>query len=135
MVPPASDRIPPVPPYSGSHHSTPNFKYAALMLSGRPFHAVLLVCRLASVVLQPRLCRNTHGLGSSAFARHYLRNHFCFLFLQVLRCFSSLRSPHFRGNRSSTYWVPPFGYLWISGYLHLPTAFRSLSRPSSPLRA
>ena len=33
------------------------------------------------------------GLGSCAFARHYLRNHFCFLFLQVLRCFSSLRSP------------------------------------------
>ena len=30
------------------------------------------------------------GLGCSAFARHYLRNHYCFLFLQVLRCFSSL---------------------------------------------
>lgn len=30
-----------------------------------------------------------HGLGSSAFARHYLRNHSCFLLLQVLRCFSS----------------------------------------------
>ena len=29
------------------------------------------------------------GLGSCAFARHYLRNHFCFLFLRVLRCFSS----------------------------------------------
>ena len=42
-------------------------------------------------VLQPRACRNTPGLGSSAFARHYLRNHCCFLFLQVLRCFSSLR--------------------------------------------
>ena len=44
-------------------------------------------------VLQPRACRDTPGLGSSAFARHYLRNHCCFLFLQVLRCFSSLRSP------------------------------------------
>jgi hypothetical protein len=29
------------------------------------------------------------GLGSSAFARHYSRNHSCFLFLGVLRCFSS----------------------------------------------
>ena len=29
------------------------------------------------------------GLGSSAFARRYLRNHFCFLFLRLLRCFSS----------------------------------------------
>ena len=34
------------------------------------------------------------GLGSCAFARHYLRNHFCFLFLRVLRCFSSPGSPH-----------------------------------------
>ena len=38
----------------------------------------------------------------------------CFLFLQVLRCFSSLRLP---------------------GHLHLPEAYRSLSRPSSPPRA
>ena len=34
-----------------------------------------------------------HGLGSSCFARHYFRNRVFFLFLQVLRCFSSLRSP------------------------------------------
>ena len=31
------------------------------------------------------------GLGSSAFARRYLRNRSYFLLLQVLRCFSSLR--------------------------------------------
>jgi hypothetical protein len=31
-------------------------------------------------------------LASSAFARHYLRNHGCFLFLWVLRCFTSPRS-------------------------------------------
>ena len=35
----------------------------------------------------------TRGLGSSAFARHYSRNHCYFLFLRVLRCFSSPRSP------------------------------------------
>ena len=29
------------------------------------------------------------GLGCSPFARHYLGNHYCFLFLRVLRCFSS----------------------------------------------
>ena len=34
-----------------------------------------------------------YGLGCSAFARHYLQNHYCFLFLQVLRCFSSPRLP------------------------------------------
>ena len=33
------------------------------------------------------------GLGCSPFARHYWGNHFCFLFLRVLRCFSSPRSP------------------------------------------
>ncbi len=35
-------------------------------------------------------CKHT-GLGCSAFARRYLRNHYCFLFLQVLRWFTSLR--------------------------------------------
>ena len=44
------------------------------------------------VVLQPRSGRNHPGLGSSAFARHYLRNHCYFLLLRVLRCFSSPRS-------------------------------------------
>ena len=32
-------------------------------------------------------------------------------------------------------WVSPFGYLRINGYLLLPEAFRSLSRPSSALSA
>ncbi len=44
-----------------------------------------------NVVLQPHTCRNMCGLGSSPFARHYWGNHCFFLFLQVLRCFSSLR--------------------------------------------
>ena len=30
-----------------------------------------------------------YGLGSFPFARRYSENHFCFLFLQLLRCFSS----------------------------------------------
>ena len=37
-------------------------------------------------------CYNT-GLGSSPVARHYWGNHCYFLLLEVLRCFSSLRSP------------------------------------------
>ena len=39
-------------------------------------------------------CQLSHrcGLACSAFARHYLRNHGCFLFLWVLRCFTSPRS-------------------------------------------
>ena len=39
------------------------------------------------------------------------------------------------GSRGRPRWVAPFGNLRINGYLHLPTAYRSLSRPSSPLRA
>ena len=61
-----------------------------------------------------------------------------FLFLQVLRCFSSLRSPpHEKSadNSPSGCWVVPFGNLRIKGHLHLPGAYRSLSRPSSPPRA
>ena len=86
-------------------------------------------------VLQPQNCRNNFGLGSSLFARHYLGNHYYFLFLWLLRCFSSPGSLLFRDNMSSTCWVAPFGNLRIIGYLHLPEAYRSLSRPSSPPRA
>ncbi len=84
------------------------------------------------MVLLPRQCLNIIGLGCSAFARHYLRNHFCFLLLWVLRCFSSPRSPSLRNDWPSTSRVAPFGNLGIKGYLHLPQAYRSLSRPSSP---
>src|SRR5215204_7826216 len=44
-------------------------------------------------VRNTRRLSHAHGLASSAFARHYSRNHFCFLFLRVLRCFTSPRSP------------------------------------------
>ena len=38
-------------------------------------------------------------------------------------------------DRPSDGRVVPFGDLRIKGHLHLPGAFRSLSRPSSPVRA
>lgn len=85
--------------------------------------------------LQPQTCRDKPGLGCSAFARHYLRNHSCFLFLRVLRCFSSPGSLTLRCTVSSTQWVAPFGNLRINLYVPIPAAYRSLSRPSSPLRA
>ena len=61
-----------------------------------------------------------------------------FLFLGVLRCFSSPRLPLYTSctdNYPSGNWVVPFGNPWIKGYLLLPMAYRSLSRPSSPPRA
>ena len=48
---------------------------------------LLLAVSIDDTVRTPR--SKLHGLGSSAFARRYLRNHFCFLFLRLLRCFSS----------------------------------------------
>ena len=98
----------------------------------KAFH-LTLSCHV--VVLQPPCRLDDMGLGSSVFARHYLRNHFCFLLLWVLRCFSSPRSPPLRDDRPSACRVAPFGYPGIKGYLRLPRAFRSLSRPSSPPRA
>ena len=83
----------------------------------------------------------THsGLGSSAFARRYLRNRCFFLFLRVLRCFSSPGSLHtpmdsVHDDRSSSCRVPPFRHPRLNGYLLLPAAFRSLSRLSSALSA
>ena len=84
-------------------------------------------------VLQPPTRRNAPGLGYSPVARHYWGNHFCFLFLQVLRCFSSLRSPpHIADDRPSACRVVPFGCPRVNGHLRLSADFRSLSRPSSP---
>ena len=78
----------------------------------------------------------TPGLASSAFARRYLRNRVCFLFLRLLRCFSSAGSPRIPMYsvyvpRLFTVVVSQFGNLRIEAYLQLPAAYRSLSRPSS----
>ena len=61
----------------------------------------------------------------------------CFLFLRLLRCFSSPGWPHVlqHDNPTSSDWVDPFGHPRITPYLPVPAVFRSLSRPSSPLRA
>ena len=93
MVPPASDRIPPVPPYSGSLLSRTGLSPSADGLP-RPFRFTVLD---DFGVLLPRPRRNAAGLGSSPFARRYLGNHVCFLLLRVLRCFSSPGlPPHLR---------------------------------------
>ncbi len=81
-------------------------------------------------------CNLSHlrGLGSSAFARHYLRNHVCFLLLGVLRCFSSPGCPRqlpAAGTGPPGQWVPPFGHPRIHARVQLPVAFRRSPRPSS----
>jgi hypothetical protein len=65
-------------------------------------------------------------LASSDFARHYSRNHYCFLFLWVLRCFTSPRSlptPYFiqaQVTRHDSCWVTPFGNPRINASLPTP---------------
>jgi hypothetical protein len=57
-----------------------------------PRHRPLNVCGPAT----PGSPFESPGLGCSEFARHYYRNHGCFLFLRVLRWFTSpgsLRTP------------------------------------------
>ena len=100
--------------------------------------SVLLTRKVTYAVLTPE-CTHS-GLGSSGFARRYFRNRCFFLFLRLLRCFSSpgsLRTPmdSVHGDRSSSCRVSPFRYLRITSYLHFPVAFRSLSRLSSALSA
>ena len=99
---------------------------------------VLLDFRSLSAVRTPRC--TPRGLGFSAFARRYLRNRVFFLFLRVLRCFSSPGSLHtamylLYDTMGLPWWVSPFGYLRIIAYLRLPEAYRSLLRPSSALSA
>ena len=83
------------------------FTYAAVTLSGRPFQTVQLTLSYPSFhslshplpdrpvddcgPATPGSPCESPGLGSSDFARHYFRNHGCFLFLEVLRWFTSLR--------------------------------------------
>ena len=100
--------------------------------------AIQLPFKITSAVRTPQ-CTH-HGLGSSGFARRYFRNHCCFLFLRLLRCFSSPGSPRMPMYSAYGDWlfasrVSPFRHPWITGYLLLPTAFRSLSRLSSALSA
>ena len=141
MVPPDSHGISGVPCYLGYcsracvirlrgyhplRHRFPtdfdfNHKFLTLLPAGR----------LKRATPQPHTCNpcrvsHRYGLASSDFARHYSRNHFCFLFLWVLRCFTSPRSlhtPYFiqawvTGHDSSQ--VSPFGHPRITAWLPTP---------------
>ena len=73
------------------------------------------------------------------FRSPLLTESFRFLFLGLLRCFTSprLASPDYEFIRSITRcytsWVVPFGDPRIKACLRLPVAYRNLLRPSSPL--
>ena len=71
-----------------SARSLKNFAYGIVTLFDLPFKTVRLSFHVPRRGPYPGSI-STPGLGCSDFARHYSRNRFCFLFLRVLRCFSS----------------------------------------------
>jgi hypothetical protein len=90
MVLPASDGISRVPPYSGSTLRLWTFRLQGCYLLRPAFPDRFAYARRRVMsVLQPPTLKRTPGLGSSRFARRYSGNRVCFLFLRVLRCFSS----------------------------------------------
>ena len=63
MVPADSDRISRVPPYSGYHYPIKTYVYGIVTLYDRSFQNVPLRRYIHVVVLQPRRCLNSAGLG------------------------------------------------------------------------
>jgi hypothetical protein len=78
--------------------------------------------------------RSRMGLGCSPFARHYSGNHYCFLFLRLLRCFSSPGTRlqalcvQARDPLTLSEGVSPFGDLRVKGCL---PPHRSLSQAAT----
>jgi hypothetical protein len=125
MVPAVSDRITRVPPYSGAS-AVDNivFAYGAFTLCGRLFQnrsandAALTAgrCSFRSLVLQPPVS-NACRLALTKFGLFPVRSPLlreslvCFLFLEVLRCFTSLGSlyPAYAFSREST-GITPLGF-------------------------
>src|SRR5690606_1721937 len=123
------------------------FDYGVGTLYDWPFKTIrlysfvtLAVRQFRREVPQPRpcnACRLSHmiGLASSDFARHYSRNHCCFLFLWVLRCFTSPRSLYppyiFRreslGRLATPSGVSPFGNPRIKVRLSTPRGLSQIS--------
>ena len=152
MVLPGSRRVPRVPRYSGTGRGSLSLvAYGAVTLCRRSFQIVRLRDRFltprrhcsgakpgpATPPLQRLQTWHNDGLGCSLFARRYWGNRVCFLFLRVLRWFTSpgwLRHPMDSDGdlEDCPRGVAPFGNLRVKACLRLTEAYRSLPRPSSP---
>ena len=145
MVSPFSDRISRVPPYSRTLARITHTGLSPTMaLLSRRF-CLSHQCRWPG----PRSLATTCGVSVDVLSYGYLDvsvprvRHFTpILFrvsylLAILVNQSRLRTEARRQLRFYKYlrWVSPFGNLRIKGYSHLPVAYRSVSRPSSPVHA
>ena len=135
MVPPCSDQVSRVWPYSGSCAAATVFTYVTLTLSGGPSHVlrltftVLKAVRTPKVFLPPvwplpRSLATTYGISVDVSSSPYLDVSVqavpsVYLWIQ----YTVTMYEHRR--------VAPFRYPWINGCLLLPKAFRSLPRLSS----
>ena len=135
MVPPSSDQVSRVWPYSGSCAAVTVFTYVTLTLFGGPSHAlrltftVLKAVRTPKVFLPPvwplpRSLATTYGISVDVSSSPYLD-----VSVQAVPRVRLFDSTHAAGVLLQR--VSPFGNPRIDGYLLLPEAYRSLSRPSS----
>ena len=139
MVPPISHKVSRVSWYFGFRSLSSDFAYEAFTLYdwlSQNHSAIIRLTLLRSITPN---CKQ-FGLGCFHFARRYSGNRVFFLFLRVLRCFSSPGSPCIAmyslcSNGGFLRQVSPFRYQRVIGYLLLTAAFRSLSRLSSALSA
>ncbi len=91
----------------------------------------------------PRSLATTNGVSIDVLSSGYLdvsvpRVRFKPLFYSRFdTCFqnSNMKPPKRSHLSNSVRWVSPFGNPWIKGCSPLPTAYRSVPRPSSPLSA
>ena len=141
MVLARSYRISRVLHYSGYYCPSPRFAYETFTLFGMLSQNISATLQSNVCSPNPR-CISTPGLGSSAFARHYLQNRlFSFSssgYLDVSVPRVSLPYTMYSCMDSNFLQLPgsPIRiYMDLYGYLLLSMSFRSLSRPSSPLDA
>ena len=138
VVPPTSHKVSCVSWYSGSCPLPSVFRLRGFHPLWPAFPKTVRLTSSSLSTVQPRCARTP--VWALPFARRYSGNRCFFLFLRVLRCFSSPGSLHtpmdsVHDDRSSSCRVPPFRHPRLNGYLLLPAAFRSLSRLSSALSA
>ena len=139
MVPALSHKVSRVSWYSGSCCPRLVFAYGAFTLSGRSFQD--RSANLTRNVCSPNPRMHAFWVGLFRFRSPLLTKSIVFfLFLRLLRCFSSpgsLRIPmdSVYGDGGLLRRVSPFRHLRVTGYLLLTAAFRSLSRLSSALSA
>lgn len=140
MVSPCSDRISRVPPYSRTIMiSTRTGLSPTTAALSRAFH-FNHNCHWPG----PRSLATTCGVSVDVLSCRYLDVSVpCVRFLHPMysgadtlsQCLETQADRSQFGFSKHLRWVAPFGDPWIKAHSQLPTAFRSVSRPSSPVHA